>query len=517
MLHYNTDNEIMSDLYRDFCELRDAGDDALHELGQKYLALSDAYDPGEETLKAIRLLCDFKDEKELSEAETILVHGYVTARADLRREEKEYKEFAMQFDGEEQRAFLGLQEYIVGKQRIPYKIKNKDLTVLVIGTPAMSLELNFENVLIEDGRHPREILITHLAGEKFEEDVTSAGSDGTTEKITKYRMTFINGLTEARYQTNISSFVFSGAKATLNLYNYSAMGAPVDVNADKLPWRCVMSPLDALIEKARVLGAYKLNENEIAALPFLCVFYELIQFYLDPSTQAGMGQNLMQYDSDLAADFAFSQDDLNEACAFLDGTGLDRLKEWLVKANEDRDSFVRFWIGYAASKSGEELYALLMETLSMCGQSYETAPMPLAFEKYSGTVRRLADEYFGMNRWSGSFPHYYMSVPAKFLEVTDVCGKMYSYINEKSKVYYVDFLEGISRQTYGVMAVDGEIILKEDENAGQYCALNGFFCDGGRRRSWVIGEADLDGAMESSEVTGDICAMIEDAAARFSV
>ena len=66
------------------------------------------------------------------------------------------------FDGEERQALNGLSEYVVGqKEGTPYKIKNRILHVDVLSTPAMSLELDFADVLIEDGRHPREILITH--------------------------------------------------------------------------------------------------------------------------------------------------------------------------------------------------------------------------------------------------------------------------------------------------------------------------------------------------------------------
>lgn len=45
----------------------------------------------------------------------------MTAKAALRKEQAEYKEFVRMFDGEEQQALNGLSEYVVGQKKIPYK------------------------------------------------------------------------------------------------------------------------------------------------------------------------------------------------------------------------------------------------------------------------------------------------------------------------------------------------------------------------------------------------------------
>ena len=183
MLHYSVDNELMSDLYRDYRQMKGAEYAQLHELGEHYLSLIEGYDLEESTIKTLQGLVQFETEEELESVENGIVHGYLTAKAALRKEQAEYKEFVRMFDGEEQQALNGLSEYVVGQKKIPYKIKNRILHVDVLSTPAMSLELDFADVLIEDGRHPREILITHLSGECFERTETVKGENGAEEKV----------------------------------------------------------------------------------------------------------------------------------------------------------------------------------------------------------------------------------------------------------------------------------------------------------------------------------------------
>jgi len=287
MLHYSVDHELMSDLYRDYRQIKGAEYEQIHALGEHYLAIAQDYDLADSTMKSIQGLIRFQTDEELEGVETGIVHGYLTAKAALRKEQAEYREFVELFNGEEKQALNGLAEYVVGQKRIPYKIKNRTLHVDVLSTPALSLELDFTDVLIEDGRHPREILITHLSGERFERIETIKGTDGTEAKITVpyYRLSFVNGLSEGPYQVKESSFVFRGLQGSLCLYNYDSAMEPLDVNADKLPWRILMHPLKAMLEKAQILGVESLDRDELQALPLLCVFYELIQFYLAPRSR----------------------------------------------------------------------------------------------------------------------------------------------------------------------------------------------------------------------------------------
>lgn len=512
MLHYSVDNEIMTDLYRDYRQLKGAEYSRLHELGAGYLPLVDMYELDEKTVFAIQRLSDFKTEEQLEEVETKIVHGYLTAKADLRKEQAEYKEFIMQFEGEERQALSGLAEYVVGQKRIPYKIKNRNLHIDVLSTPAMSLELDFEDVLIEDGRHPREILFTHLSGESFVQEEMVRHEDGTEEMVgfTRYRLRFINGLSDGPYQARESAFVFNGLKGSLHLYNYNAHQEPVDVDADKLPWRLLIHPLQAMLEKAQILGVESLDVDEISALPFLCVFYELIQFYLEPTTEAGIGRSLIRFDEELAENFAFSQEDLDAACEYLAPYGLEELTGWLHRAITERAAFCRYWIQFASMKKAEELYRVLSETLEGCSRYYERRPAPLACRKHRQAVRRGLNEYFCRHKWRGEFPYFRRVEPSSFLEVSNVYKRMYTYINEKQKAYYVDFVEGITDQAYSVMAVAGYVLLRDGENARDYRALDGYFLDGGRRNSHIVGKITIDDTMTGDQVIDSLNAMVED-------
>ncbi len=266
------------------------------------------------------------------------------------------------------------------------------------------------------------------------------------------------------------------------------------------------------MDKARILGVEDLNPTEMAALPFLCVFYELIEFYLETTTQAGIGRNLMHYNEELVRQFAFNQEDLNASAQFLESAGLcDRLTEWLKKADSDRNGFARFWIQYVSMRSGERLYSILMGTLTARAKDYPTQAMPVAYEKHNPSIRRFVNDCFGRCKWYGEFPYFYRSRPCKFLETSNVCGKMYSYINEKEKAFYVDFVEGFDGQTYSLTAIAGYVLLRNDENTQDYQAMSGYFLDDGRRFSHVVGQINMDYRTESREIGEALEAMIADA------
>ena len=54
MLHYSVDNELMSDLYRDYRQMKGAEYAQLHELGEHYLSLIEGYDLEESTIKTLQ-------------------------------------------------------------------------------------------------------------------------------------------------------------------------------------------------------------------------------------------------------------------------------------------------------------------------------------------------------------------------------------------------------------------------------------------------------------------------------
>ena len=323
-------------------------------------------------------------------------------------------------------------------------------------------------------------------------------------------MNFINGLSEGPYQTKESAFVFSGLKGALHLYNYSTYREPVDVDSDKLPWRLLMHSLKSVLEKAQILGIESLDPDEINVLPVICVFYELIQFYLAPTTAAGMGRSLIRFDEEAAQNFAFSQEDLDAVCDYLSQYGMDELREWLQKAVSDRMAFCRYWIQFASMKKAEPLYKILKVMLEQCSRYYERHPLPLACRKYHSVARRALNDYFSRHKWRGEFPCFRRVEPSEFLEVSNVYRKMYTYINEKSKAYYVDFIEAVTDQSYCITAVAGYILLRDGEDAKDYCAVHGYFLDGGRRNSHIVGQITIDNTMNSEQMMELLNAMVQD-------
>ena len=73
MLHYSVDNELMSDLYRDYRQMKGAEYAQLHELGEHYLSLIEGYDLEESTIKTLQGLVQFETEEELESVENGIV------------------------------------------------------------------------------------------------------------------------------------------------------------------------------------------------------------------------------------------------------------------------------------------------------------------------------------------------------------------------------------------------------------------------------------------------------------
>ena len=76
-----------------------------------------------------------------------------------------FREFVQHFPETEQKVLLSLYTHIVGKKVISYKFKDRTFTIPILRTQAFSMAIAFENVLIENGRHPKEARMLDLRGE----------------------------------------------------------------------------------------------------------------------------------------------------------------------------------------------------------------------------------------------------------------------------------------------------------------------------------------------------------------
>ena len=117
-----------------------------------------------------------------------------------------FKKFIQHFPDTEQKVLISLYTHIVGKKVIPYKFKDRNFVIPILCTQAFSMSVEFENVLIENGRHPKEVLMLGLQG-----DVLEGG---------RYILRFLNGQTEEGQPPRENAFSFDRVRARVKLWDY---------------------------------------------------------------------------------------------------------------------------------------------------------------------------------------------------------------------------------------------------------------------------------------------------------
>lgn len=137
------------------------------------------------------------------------------------REREAFLKFAADFPEDVRKGLTVFCDYVVGQAVIPYKIKNREFIVRVADTAAFSITLVFQDVLIEDGRHPREILMTQVARPK----------DDAWQRVFTSKMHLA-----PEGPVKESSFYFEHVTAKIELWNYNLSTAPINLQSDKVPW-----------------------------------------------------------------------------------------------------------------------------------------------------------------------------------------------------------------------------------------------------------------------------------------
>lgn len=75
----------------------------------------------------------------------------------------------------------------------------------------------------------------------------------------------------------------------------------------------------------------------------------------------------------------------------------------------------------------------------------------------------------------------------------------------------------VSREnSYSITAVAGYVLLKDGENARDYRALNGYFLDGGRRNSHIVGQITINDMMNADQVIELLNTMMQDIMREFA-
>ena len=147
-----------------------------------------------------------------------------------------FKKFIQHFPDTEQKVLISLYTHIVGKKVIPYKFKDSNFVIPILCTQAFSMSVEFENVLIENGRHPKEVLMLGLQG-----DVLEGG---------RYILRFLNGQTEEGQPPRENAFSFDRVRARVKLWDYQIHQLKFENDMERLPWLLVNDTLAAMEEKA---------------------------------------------------------------------------------------------------------------------------------------------------------------------------------------------------------------------------------------------------------------------------
>lgn len=406
------------------------------------------------------------------------------------REREAFLKFAAGFPEDVRKGLTVFCDYVVNQVVIPYKIKNREFVVKVAETTAFSMTLVFHDVLIEDGRHPREILMTGIRGEK-----TAHG----------YRIYFKNGLiTDGTAKE--SSFYFERITSKIELWNYNICTEPITIDEDKVPWRLINEPINAFIDKWNILGEQWLNTYEIENALFFKFLYLYLGWYLQPDTVIGYGRTSIRYNKELQEVCALPKPVLRAAKRVF------VLCQWedLVKLADNYEAepyaFFEAWVYKITHKEGRFLFDLLKEILDKCCRNYSRPGQVLAICAGSHSMMKgMLDNLFKNRGWFGHYPIYSYRAKPKFIETNTVYERKYTYINEKKKTVLIRFVESVHDGGMQIAAVSGSILSRDkNEKTLLNDALYGYFSDGGRREAHVIEQCFITESMTKEELSRQV-------------
>ena len=399
-----------------------------------------------------------------------------------------FHQFVQQFNMAEQKVLWAFYRELVGKRKIPYKIKERKFLVNVQMSQGFAIDVEFEDVLIEDGRHPKEIFMESLRGERL--------SNG------RYRLTFLNRLGVADGQEpKESSFSFSKVRGGTRMWDYKVQTSALKNDTKGMPWNFIYDALSAIDMKRGVLGEAVLNDHEMKALQIYDFFCPYLQLYLDPMTKIGFGKSTVLYTSS-AFNAGLEMMAMKQASVFFDGLGMKRLSGLFLKGECNDRELIQELLYTMYSIKGNIIYRTLKQLIDACGRDYPGLyEYDKEMSKFHGYIKEKIQKTFAEHGWSGTYPSYMMKVEPNFVEVSNVYKRQYAYLNEKAKFIYFDFIESISDGELCVTPVTG-LILPKNANIDyrKRSGLECFFFDGGRRNGAVIEDLAVAESMTVNEV-----------------
>lgn len=384
--------------------------------------------------------------------------------------------FVSQLEEEDRRSLLAFYDSLVGTGRvIPYKIRDHRFIVNIETSQGFTYDIVFSDVLIEDGRHPKEIQMESLSGSKNESG--------------RFRLAFVNKLVSGSEagKHKISAFSFSDFKSGVSLWKYDVHTLNYQNGMQSLPWLYVLEIFEAVEKKCRMLGVDAMNTAEKKLMRISIFLEPYVRLYLRPDTQIGFGRSTVLVDAD-AAEFGFNDEICQEAAAFFETLAMTKIAEAFADEAAFHKELIRELLYCMRHTKGIVLYKKIMALADEAGSGrlgmYENRGSRHLFRE--NLIKKL-NALFEAHGYSGSYPNYYRKVIPDFLEVSNVYSKRYAYLNEKSKTLYFDFAENIKNDTYQIIPVVGVIIPKQtSEDTGSESAMTCFFTKSGRRNAEVL-------------------------------
>lgn len=397
------------------------------------------------------------------------------------------RQFARFYTGTNRQAVILFEKLVSEHRVIPYRIRNKDFSVEVAATTAFTLQLVFHNVLIEDGRHPAEIMMDNIRIER---------GDGI------FRLKF-NNILKSEEPLKESSFVFEYLDSATVLWNYNFYTVELYRGIQKVPWCLLDEPMRALLGKSEALGKDSLNEYEKKILPAVSFLDVIFDVFLNENTKIAYGRSNIYYDKELLEAMTFNDAQKRAGIELMEHFGWLELKEMFECFDEDKESFFKHFIRFLTQKDGKTLYTWLKCNFSAATSEYPRLKQVLPV--YAGNHRIITtcvDKVLKDCGFEGTYPDYRKEKKAAFIETSFVYERKYTYLNEKKKLELISFVESIVNGCLTVTAVCGTILGKKktDIYDTAMTAIDGCFTEQGWRSCEVHSVLTIDPDMSEEQV-----------------
>ncbi len=409
-----------------------------------------------------------------------------------RIENGDFHQFMSQFPDRQKKALELFYTQVVGHRNVLYKFKDRVFGINLMTTPAFMADMEFLDVLIEDGRHPKEVLFTNVKGFNL--------PDG------RYMIQFVNGLNTEGQSVKESAFSFSGIKEDILLFDYNIQTFVPKDHMNKLQWRLFYEQIYNAVEKGEILGKDYMNNKEQVCFPLYRFFKPLIEMYLSDETVVGKGKSAVVINETALEEIVLRPEENQAVLSFFEKCEFEELVECLKNFEERKKRFVKVLFYLFCHKKGHKIFDNLKFLMDECVKGYaKVTDTILNYGTFRSMIMDTCNTLSAKYKWQGLFPNYRKVQEADFVEVSNVYEKKYTYINEKQKIRYLDFVESVVDGRYIVSVLEGMIIAKEAlPEYRQQTSLDCCFREAGRRQCSILKEAFFDDTVPRAEMAAKV-------------